>query len=72
MNLAEVKQRLVEIREAISTVKDGNQSYTTPDGTTYSRADYRTLLAEERAFEQKEAMLVGGYGPQSFSFPGRR
>ncbi len=72
MTLAEVKARLVEIRAAISAVKEGNQSYSTPDGTTNARADYRTLLSEERRFEQQEAALEGGYGATEFTFSGRR
>ena len=72
MNLAQLQERLAMYLEAEKTVLEANQSFTTPDGTSYTRADLRTISAKIDKIRNDISCLQGGYGAQSFSFPGRR
>ncbi len=59
---------------AEKAVMEGNQSYSTPDGMSYTRPDLRTIRAEIKSLRQEIAMQQNGgsYGTQQIVFGGRR
>lgn len=69
--LTMLKERLQDYVDAEKKVTGSSQSWSSPDGMTYSRANITDLRMEIRAIRQEIAVLEGGYGAQSFVFGGR-
>lgn len=74
--LTYLSDRLDTLRDAIDAIEGGSQSWSSPDGMSYTHADLATLYAQQRRIESEISMLdpVPGnsYGAQSFSFACRR
>ncbi len=72
-----LRTRQKNILDAIAAIESGHQSWSAPDGMSYTRADLRTLYSELRRLENQLAVLDpasfgGGFAAQTFSFSSRR
>ncbi len=72
-----LKERHATLLAAVEAIEGGNQSWSSPDGMSYTRADLRTLYSELRRVENQIAALDpastgGGFSAQTFSFASRR
>ena len=71
--LTELKERLSLYLNAERTVLEGNQTWSSPDGMTYGRADLETIRREIQNIRREIAILDGtGFQAQRFVFGGRR
>lgn len=72
-----LQARQESLLAAIEAIEGGSQSWSSPDGMSYSRADLAALYSELRKVEAELAIVApstdnGGYTAQPFSFGCRR
>lgn len=73
MTLQEWQDELDTWMTAREKVLEGNQSYTSPDGSQYTRADLAEINRQIKACRIQISYLSGkGFKAQSFVFGGRR
>lgn len=72
MTLAEWQSELELWMAARAKILEGNQSYTSPDGSSYTRADLTEINKQITHCRRQIEILSGAaYGGKSFVFGGR-
>jgi|GEM_PF-1202167 len=77
MTITELQERKTSLLDAITAIEGGSQSWSSPDGMSYSRGDLAALYSQLRRVEAEIAVCSpsadnGGYYAQAFAFGGRR
>lgn len=68
-----LNERLTMYMAAEKAILEGNQSWSSPDGMTYSRADLGRIQFQIKSLQQEISALDGtGFQAQRFVFGGRR
>lgn len=72
MTLADWQTELATWTAARDKILTGNQSYTSPDGSSYTRADLAEINKQIRICRTNINVLSGGFVAQQVVFGGRR